>query len=109
MPRAVGTGTAPEDEGVHYLIERGGEDVPYILYAISSTVAVKLGRDGVWRPIDRNLPAAMTSYDFMSNSVGESVTRERARDIASGWGAGHWGGGGWDGDNGEPGTIVMWD
>ena len=109
MPSAVGTGTAPEDEGVHYLVERDGDDVPYILYAISSTVAVKLGRDGVWRPINPNLPAAMTSYDFMSNSVGESVTRERARDIASGWGACHWGGGGWDGDNGEPGTIVMWD
>ena len=78
MPSAVGTGTAPEDEGVHYLIERDGEDVPYILYAISSTVAVKLGRDGVWRPIDRNLPAAMTSYDFMSNSAGDAAAMNGA-------------------------------
>ena len=109
MPSAVGTSTAPDDEGVHYVVERDGDDVPYILYAISSTVAVKLGRDGEWRPINPNLPASMTSYDFMSNSVGESVTRERARDIASGWGAGHWGGGDWYGENGEPGTIVMWD
>ena len=91
------------------MVERDGDNVPYILYALSSKVAVKLGRDGVWRPINPNLPASMTSYDFMSNSVGESVTRERARDIAAGWGAGHWGGGGWDGENGEPGTIVMWD
>ena len=109
MPRAVGTGTATDDERVRYLIETGSDDLPDVLYALSSTVAVELTGDGVWRPISNSEPPWMVEYEMMSNSVGALVSAGEAEKIAKSWGAGHWGGGDWNGENGEPGTIVIWD
>ena len=70
-----------------YLIETDGQGTPYVLYAISPTVAVELAADGEWRDIDANMPPAMIEFDFMANDVGALVSKAEAEQIAKGWGA----------------------
>lgn len=70
-----------------YLIEKDGNNQPYILYALSSTVAVKLGRSGEWRPISNTLSPEMVEWEMMSNDVGALVSAGEAEKIAKSWGA----------------------